>query len=273
MTWNRWAKRMSILLIIAGGSLGRAEDANLFYYVCVPRCEPDMKFLSALCVRFAASSASTPGGQHGGRHAAEAWYTFWYLQPCFQAATATTEHPWGGTFEDFMERVRPEPKGMDKDLPVAITGLLTKVHAWREYTSQDIILQPLYARQSRSLWRAVDHLDVVAVAAPGISKERSRWLVRAINRAGEGARKVPALRDDDVAAALRQEFSRVGIKTQSVRYWQEYNILVIQADAGFEGLAVSVFSLASRGSLPAVSSGRPGLAFNPALKPANSCSR
>jgi hypothetical protein len=220
----------------------RANDNDAFYFVCVPWLESDSVITSALFARDNSQSVVT--GSEKSEASPADLYTIWYGDPYFQPKTATKEHPFGDSFADYA--ARSTLKGIDfgRTIPDGINRLLTTVQKLRDFTSKDIILQPIFADQFPALWRSVPHLHVLANSASLTPEERSQRLVRAfLNAEGKPGSFPPETAD--VASVLKGVLDRTGIKTHWVHYWPEYNVLVIKADSEFEGLVVAAFSLAS----------------------------
>ena len=229
------------------GSPIEKEKADYSYYVFIPGVIPDKHsyVLSGICVQLDSSGAEFSLPANTLDKSAE-FFSFLYSVSKFTPEHPTKEHPWGGTFSLFAGKAKADEEDNVHELPSSIVNLIVLIHKLRDYTSKDLICQPIFSSlDDSSGWRNVSHLNIY-IGEAGISPhDRCKWITHCIYGEAflppDGTDKnwEPSI---DVAVALRERFARYQ-RIQYIRYWPEYNIAIIKADAAFGERARKMFEM------------------------------
>ena len=205
--FRRFPKWIAACLIFLGAlnPLSRAADpAEWFYYLAVPSCPAPGECVSVACIRL----------DHNGlpvdAKPKEPFFSIWYCGS-WQERTPGARLQWS----------LPEKEG---SLPAPLLRFFTEFEKLRAASAQPLILQPLFKPPFSMRWEHVAHLDVVATASAISAGARSKALLASFHDTGQA----------DPAKSLLANLAPLGIKPRSLRYWPEYNIFLIEADAKFK---------------------------------------
>ena len=232
--WFRWYQKWIVITCIAfsctmNPSAFAVDSPEFFYYLAVPSCPQNGECVFVACIQLNrqgipvdAKSATTP------------FFSIWrssYWDEKETAVGVKNYDEWRKDLEAKAERAMAKKASLSQ-LPSPILKFFLELEKLRcSSLQQQIILKPLFKTEGFVGWEHVKHLDVLADATTVSDEERSKALLASFQDRSE----------KDPAKSLLANLSALGIKTKSVRYWPEYNIFLIEAEAQFKETIEDLF--------------------------------
>ncbi|MCX6966301.1 MAG: hypothetical protein NTZ46_00725 [Verrucomicrobia bacterium] len=206
MSWFRRLQTPIAACLVLGALnlLARAtEPAEIFYYLAVPSCPGPGECVSVACIQLDGTGAPVDAKSKDGKPFFSIWYS-----GCWQPKPTKSFPRWS----------LPEREG---ELPVPLLGFFTELEKLRAASARPIILQPLFKPPFSMRWEHVAHLNVVASASDVSAESRSKALLASFHDP----------QGTDPAKSLSSSLGLLGMKPHRLRYWPEYNVFLIEADA------------------------------------------
>ena len=199
------------------------EQPETFYYLAVPSCPGKGDCVFVACIQLNRQGIPVDAK---GKAGTAPFFSIWrsgYWEEKAPDAFVKNADEWKSNLDADAERAVAKKASL-ANLPDPITKFFFDLERLRcASLGRQIILQPLFKTEGFVGWQHVKHLDVLATPTTVSDEERSRALLASFQEAVE----------KDPAKSLRNSLASVGVKPQSVRYWPEYNVFLIEADAKF----------------------------------------
>ena len=217
-TWlRRFQKAIAAWLVFLGAThpLARAvAQPEVFYYLAVPSCPAKGECVSVACIKLDRNGLPVDAKQAK----AAPFFSIWY-SGSWQGKTPNASAKQG----------KP---GKLADLPAPLVRFFAELEKLRATSVEPLIPQPLFKPPFSMRWEHVAHLNIVAAASAVSAEDRSKALIASFHEAIE----------TDPAKSLMSNLSCLGVKPRSLRYWPEYNVFLIEADARFQETIETLFS-------------------------------
>lgn len=228
-TWFRQLqKRIALwsVLLCAIPPFARATDApEIFYYLAVPSCPAKGECVFVACIQL--DRLGIPVAEKAGKSGAASFFSIWrssYWDEKAPGAAVKTAGEWKTLLNAEAERAVAR-RGSLSQLPDPIRKFFVELEKLRcASLRKQIILQPLFKTEGFVGWEHVTHLDVLATASTISAADRSKALLAGFHDTVE----------TDPAKSLVANLASLGVKPRTARYWPEYNLFVIEADAKFK---------------------------------------
>ena len=140
---------------------------------------------------------------------------------------------YSGSWQERTPSVFPKQSRVEKEgnLPAPIVRFFVEIEKLRAASAQPLILQPLFKPPFSMRWEHVVHLNVLATTSAVSAADRSKALIASFREP----------RETDPAKSLLSTLETLGFKPRSLRYWPEYNLFLIEADARFQETIETLF--------------------------------
>jgi hypothetical protein len=231
--FQKWIAKWLMLFSALQPLLGAQEQPELFYYLAVPSCPQKGECLFVACIQLDHKGNPVQLSPKSGKSSTP-FFSIWrssYWDEHAPEGSMRTPADWKYAIETKAERAiarKPE----FAPLPESIRQFFFELEKLRCISMQEIILQPLFRTEGFIGWQHVKHLDVLATPASTSAEDRSKAFLLSLREPKE----------KDPAKALNACFSLLHLKTQSIRYWPEYNVFLIEAHADFKDVVETLFS-------------------------------
>jgi len=230
----KWSVVCLIFLSAMHPSLNAKEQPELFYYLAVPSCPKNGECLFVACIQLDRQGVPVQSRAKNDASGAGSIFSIWRSSFWDEKApdkSLRTPLDWKHSIEVKAERAIVR-KSEFSQLPEPIRLLFLELEKLRCVSMQEIILQPLFQAEGFIGWQHVKHLNVLATATSTSAEERAKALLASLHEA----------RETDPGKALAGNLALLHIKAQSVRYWPEYNVFLIEANEDFKEVAETLFS-------------------------------